>query len=251
MTFSTFKKAVLAVALFTALGGCASNAGKNSSALVKSLHQLAAAAEQGGDYPTAAQHYHNLQRRKPGELSVLLGLARNLRYSGSPNVAITVLEEMKTDFGADGAFLLELGKAHLAAGKAKKSLEHLNAALAKDGDNWEVHVAKGIAYDLLQSYGEARQAYRKALELSEDNPEILNNLAISAASSGELDFAISTLEKVSVANQKYPQIRQNLALFYGIRGDFDKAEALARMDLDEKSVRNNLAIFSGFHKERP
>ncbi|MCH8237525.1 MAG: tetratricopeptide repeat protein [Proteobacteria bacterium] len=250
MTFSTFKKAVLAVALFTALGGCASKADKNASALTQSLRQLAVVAEQGGDYQTAAQHYHNLQRRKPEDLGALLGLARNLRYSGSPNVAITTLEEMKADFGADGAFLLELGKAHLAAGKAKKSLEHLNAALKKDGGNWEIHVAKGIAYDLLQSYGEARQAYRKALELSEGNPHILNNLAISAASAGDLDLAISTLEKASVAARKSPQMRQNLALFYGIRGDFDKAEALARMDLDEKSVRNNLAIFSGFHKER-
>lgn len=250
MTFSTFKKAVLAVALFTALGGCASKAEQNTSALVESLRQLAVAAERGGDYQTAAQHYYNLQRRKLDDLDVLLGLARNLRYSGSPNVAITSLEEMKADFGAEGAFLLELGKAHVAASKPKKSLEHLNAALEKDGGNWEVHVARGIAYDLLQSYGEARQAYQEALELSEGNPEILNNMAISAASAGELDFAISTLERASVAARKNPQIRQNLALLYGIRGDFDKAEALARMDLDEKSVRNNLAIFSGFHKER-
>lgn len=250
MTFSTFKKAVLAVALFTVLGGCASKAEQNASALVISLRQLAMAAEQGGDYSVAAQHYNNLQRRKPDDLYILLGLARNLRYSGSPNVSITALEEMKADFGADGAFLLELGKAYVAAGKAKKSLKHLNAALKKDGGNWQVHMAKGIAYDLLQSYGEAKQAYRKALALSEDNSEILNNMAISAASDGELDLAISTLEKASAAARKNPQIRQNLALFYGIRGDFDKAEALAKKDLDEKAVRNNLAIFYGFHKER-
>jgi len=44
-------------------------------------------------------------------------------------------------------------------------------------------------------------------------------------------------------DRKSVQIRQNLALFLGIEGKFADAEALAKMDMDYATVRNNLAIY--------
>ena len=74
-------------------------------------------------------------------------------------------------------------------------------------------------------------------------------MALSAALGGRIELAISTLEGAPIAVRRTPQIRPNLAFFYGIKGNLKKAEALAKMDLDEKSVRNNLNIYSRFHNK--
>jgi len=84
------------------------------------------------------------------------------------------------------------------------------------------------------------------LDLSPDNPSVLNNMAISAALAGDIKLAIETINRAARLDRDNVQIRQNLALFLGIKGDVQDAEALARMDLDEEAVRNNLSIFRSF-----
>ena len=80
------------------------------------------------------------------------------------------------------------------------------------------------------------------------NGPVLNNMAFSAALNGKLDLAIKILEDAPLPVRRTPQVRQNLAFFYGIRGDMKKAGNLAVMDLDKEAVRNNLAVFSRFRK---
>lgn len=247
-TFPALGKTVGISLVLALLAGCAQNGGKE--AITESLRLAAADAEGSADYLTAAGHYRNLLNRQPDDKDILLGLARNLRYSGNAKLAVETLDARSAEFGGQPEFLVELGKAKLAHGKAKEAIGHLKQAIAKGRSTWDLHAALGIGYDLIQSFGEAKEAYGKALELSEDNPSVLNNMAISAALAGELDVAISTLEDAGPAARRSPQIRQNLALFYGIKGDLDKAEALARMDLDEESVRSNLAFFASFREDR-
>lgn len=233
------------------LSGCASDANPGAQAIRETLQQVAVVAEVEGDYAAAANHYRNLADRQPDDVEATLGLARNLRYSGRAKLAVEVLDKSAAKYGDKLPFVVERGKANLAVGNVNEAIGFLAAARAKDERNWEIHAALGIAYDLTDAFDKARESYGRALQLSKDNPVVLNNMAISAAISGDVERAIATLENAPLAARHSPQIRQNLALFYGIKGDMEKAEALAKMDLDEASVRNNLAVFSRFRANQP
>ena len=229
-----------------AAAGCATDRGEE--AINESLYQAALEAGLKGDYPAAAGHFSKLRERLPDDRIALLGLARNLRYLGSARDAVRLLEVETDTFADDPAFLTELGKAKVASGAAPDAIELFKEALEHDSGNWDIHAALGIAYDMAGAYGKAQESYRNALVVSKDNPRILNNLAISAALTGNLEKAVEILEQAAKIDRHNPQIRQNLAFFYGIKGDVDSAEALARMDLDEESVRNNLSVYSSFRK---
>ncbi|MFQ5765084.1 MAG: tetratricopeptide repeat protein [Rhodospirillales bacterium] len=250
MTVSTLTKKLAVCLVLAVLAGCASKAEQNAAVIADSLGQAAAGAEVSGEYALAANRYRRLLAKRPESRDALLGLARNLRYTGDAKMAVGVLKAAAKRLGGDALFLLETGKARLAVGDAAGAVESLKAAIEKDGGNWEAFAALGIAHDLLQAYGDARAAYLKALKLSDNDPAVLNNMAISAALAGDIDLAVSTLEGAPKAARNNPQIRQNLALFYGIKGDLDRAEALARFDLDDASVLNNLAIYSRFRANR-
>ncbi len=231
----------------TLLIGCATLGGAPSGDISESLHQSASASEAAGDYISAADHFKKIHDRRPQDRTALLGLSRNLRYTGNAKMALEILEAASKDFKDDGVFLTELGKVYITTSNAEAAIKTLKAAIAEDGRNWEAYTTLGIGNDLLQAYPEAWEAYQKALEISPSNPAVLNNMALSAALDGRIELAISTLEEAPIAVRRSPQVRQNLAFFYGIKGNLKKAEALAKMDLDEKSVRNNLNFFSRFH----
>lgn len=236
----------MAASLVLALGGCfmTPDAGPKTDGLLLSLHQTAKTTEAENNYQAAAGHYQNLLQRKPDNLAFILGLARNLRYIGNAREALETLEGGQKKFAGDAAFVLELGKAQLAAGNAQGAVETLQPLVARGSENWSVYASLGIAYDLLQSPDEAWKAYGQAIDMSPGNPEVLNNMALSAALGGKIELAISTLEGAGGQARKSPQIRQNLALFYAIKGDMKKAETIAKIDLDEKSLRHNLEIYS-------
>ena len=239
--------ACLVLALFA---GCAQTGERGAEAIAESIDLAAVTAEREGDYVIAANHYRSLLERRPDDLETILGLARNLRYAGRAKLAVEVLDAAQPKFADQARFLFEHGKAKLAVGGTREAIGYLNRAAKLNGQDWEIHAALGIAYDLGDSFDMAAKSYETALRLSKDNPVVLNNMAISAALAGKLDAAIRLLESAPAAARHSPQIRQNLALFYGIKGDLAKAEQLARMDLDEASVRNNLAIFSRFRAAR-
>lgn len=240
------KKIFAAGFLIIATSGCATDS--IEEAINESLFQAALEAGLKGDYSSAAGHYSKLRERLPDDRAALLGLAQNLRYLGSARDAVRLLEEKSDAFSGDPVFLSELAKAKIATGASSDAIALLKEALEYDSANWAIHAALGIAYDMVENYGQAQDSYRDALAVSNDNPRVLNNLAISSALSGNLEKAVEILEQAAKIDRHNPQIRQNLAFFYGIKGDVDNAEALARMDLDEESVRNNLSVYSSFRK---
>jgi Flp pilus assembly protein TadD len=213
------------------------------------LKDAARIAEQRGEYAVAASYYQKLNLQKKGTFETLLGYARNLRYAGLGVNAVAVLEGVKEkERRVSQPYLLELGKARIAARQNDRAIEALVLAAETKPENWQVHSALGIAYDLQNDPVRAKGAYNKALTLSPNNPLVLNNLAISFAQTGALEEAIKTLGRVPNLAHAKPQIRQNLALFYGIKGDLKKAESYARLDLNDAMVKNNMAYFRLFQE---
>ncbi len=233
-----------------ALGGCANTWGGDREVSSETLALTAATTEQGGNYVIAAFQYRTLLDRSPDNRDALLGLARNLRYVGNARLAADELLKAPGVTAGDAGILLELGKAQIAMGNAKDAVRHLQSAREKDSGNWDVFGTLGVGFDLLKSYDKAQEAYSKALTLSPGNLSVLNNMAISLALSGKIDAAISTLEDAPISIRRMPQVRQNLALFYALKGDLKKAGVLAKMDLSEVDARNNLAVFNRLRRQQ-
>jgi len=230
------------------LTGCETTQTETDTKVDNTLAKIAQDAEATGDYKAAADFYQRALARNPDDLTARLSLSRNLRRLGNANEAGKVLSPEKDRYSENATFLLEFGKVELATGNAKNAIVILNKAAEKTPDNWQVLTTLGIAYDMQEMYWRSEDIYQAALTLSPNNPAILNNLGMSQAQAGKLDDAIATLEKALAKSYGDTQIRQNLALLYGIKGDNAKAEGLARKDLGALEIKNNMAYYKTFRE---
>ena len=228
----------------------ADNSGMSDSeerAIINALEEAALGAERQHRYASAAVHYRRLTELNPRDARVTLGLARNLRYIGSSKDAVLILKASPL-LGQERLLQFELVKAQIASGLLSDAEENLTALEVVAVDNWELYALKGLIYDHIGRFSDAQRLYNQALQFSPRNVSVLNNLSISLAQSGKLDEAISLLSGLVNSEYTNPQLRQNLALLYGLKGDFEKASVLASEDLPPETVTENLATFQMIHE---
>jgi len=101
-----------------------------------------------------------------------------------------------------------------------------------------------VALDLAGQHEAAEAAYRAGLEVAPDSMLLRNNLGLSLALAGRHQESIALLRAVVDEPGAKTRNRQNLALAYGLAGDLVAAERIARLDLDEESVQNDLAYYA-------
>ena len=245
-----------AAAILAVLGACSAlpggaeakkdevaSAAGSLSALDPQIRQAAVRAETQHNYLEAAQHYQSLLSRDPENLEMAVALARNLRFAGSTPQDIDILNQLIAKHGRSPQLLTELGKSYISGDKMNLAVPILQEATAMPGAAWDAFSALGVAYDYQDDFARAREAYTQALMLSPRNPEILNNLALSQAQSGDLDGAIQTLGQAIDQPSASPQVRQNLALMLALRGDTAGAERLARKDLPKDLADENAEYY--------
>ncbi|MBT4769654.1 MAG: tetratricopeptide repeat protein [Rhodospirillaceae bacterium] len=248
---SSQKYPVILAGIFAAcilLSGCETTQVETDAKVDSTLAKIAEDSEAAGDYEAAVSFYQRALKRNPDDLTMRLALSRNLRHLGEADEAGKVLSPEKDRYGENAIFLLEFGKVELATGNAKSAVVILKKATEKMPDNWQALTTLGIAYDMQEMYWRSADIYQAALMLSPNNPAILNNFGMSQAQAGQLDDAIATLKKALAESYGNTQIRQNLALLYGIKGDNTKAEGLARKDLGALEIKNNMAYYKTFRK---
>jgi len=226
------------------------NSGMSDSeerAIINALEEAALGAERQHRYASAAVHFRRLLELNPTDARVTLGLARNLRYIGSSNDAVLILKASSL-LEQERLLQFELVKAQIASGLLSDAEENLTALEKVAADNWELYALKGLIYDHIGRFSAAQRLYNQALQFSPRNVSVLNNLSISLAQSGKLVEAISLLSGLVNSEYSNPQLRQNLALLYGLKGDFEKASSLASEDLPPATVAGNLATFQMIHE---
>ncbi len=132
----------------------------------------------------------------------------------------------------------------LALGKPQLALAHLEIAASKNTGDPRIFNALGVAHDLAGRHELAQEDYRRGIALAPDQVSLRNNLGLSQALSGNFNGGIATLSDLVSRPGATPRNRQNLALVYGLAGDNAHAALVARADLDESAVKNNLAYFT-------
>jgi Flp pilus assembly protein TadD len=213
--------------------------------LETTLRKAATDAEATYNYGEAAQHYATLLEKYPNDQDILLAVARNLRYAGSPQQAIAVVTKSISKSGPKEPLLIELGKDYLASDQLNLAISVLQQARESDPNNWQILSALGVAQDYQGNYKDAQATYMSGLKLSANNPVLLNNYALSLAESGQLDAAIAALQTAIALPTATTQTRQNLALMLALKGDNDGAARLIRSDLPPDMAQNNITYYQG------
>jgi Flp pilus assembly protein TadD len=103
-----------------------------------------------------------------------------------------------TDLNPSGSNFIELADVYLRVGDAEDALLAANAGLVKDPKNARLYNAKGMAMNDLQRFGEAEDAWEKALQL---NP----NLKVAQANLDALNGGPSGRGSVSKRSSQQQQ----------------------------------------------
>jgi len=198
----------------------------------------------GGDLGSAVGLYrraHELSPRDPVPLARAGDtLAQMQAYTEAADAYQAALSIDSSDPDLHRGFANVL----LALGKPQLALAHLEIAVAKNTGDARIYNALGVAHDLAGRHDLAQQDYRRGIALAPDQLSLRNNLGLSQALSGDFNGGIATLSDLVARPGATPRNRQNLALVYGLAGDDVHAALVARSDLDESAVKNNLAYFT-------
>jgi tetratricopeptide (TPR) repeat protein len=177
-------------------------------------------AVQRNDLDAAREIYQGVLLREPNNRDALLGLAaidvRMRNYEIAEARYLRLLELDPRD-GYAHAGLLALRQADPVASESR-----LKNLLATQPESPQLYFALGNQYALQSRWGEAQQAYFRALSADPENPDYAFNLAVS----------LDHLHQKAQAVEFY---RRSLVLADRRSGSFDRALAAARVrDLQQK-----------------
>ncbi|MEH6548320.1 MAG: hypothetical protein V7701_17925 [Sneathiella sp.] len=89
----------------------------------------------------------------------------------------------------------------------------------------------------------ARSLYGEALKSSTDTTIIINNIALSYLMEGKYNTSIQMLSDIAFDDGVNQIIRQNLALAYGLAGDWQAAKRTSSLHLDPVTIAANLRYY--------
>ena len=214
----------------------------------KSIYEAALNALEQGEYPKAEQFLKQLMKDHPKNPTYLQKYADLGRRMGKCKVSIGIYDALlKKDAGnidfQEGKALCQLSMGEYdAAGRTFTDI------MEKDATRWRSINGAGLIFVSRKKFTEANQYFALAAEVSGQDATVLNNQGLTKALVGNYPDAIAILQQASESSKDVPEQKRrvdlNLALVYGISGDFDSAKATAAPHLTEPQLYNNLGIYS-------
>lgn len=197
-----------------------------------------------GDLVTAIGLYRRAIRFAGSTPYPFLGLGNALMAAGS---AADAAEAYSSALGRDAKnvdALLGLGNALATQRQLELAANKYQAVLRIDPREIRAYNGLGVVLDKSGDFEGAQATYRQGLAVDPEDLRLMNNLGLSLAFSGQYDEAITVLRSLAFGPNASPRHRQNLAMAYGLAGRTDEAAEIARMDLDEASVQQNLSTYA-------
>lgn len=145
-----------------------------------SIYNAALAAEKSGNSAKAKEMFQKMIDMKAGGNSggkyylFLANIYQN--ENDSINYGKTIMTGRQAFPDDLGLILAETNIYLSKPGKEKEAISNLNAAIAKDPNNYNLHFALGSTYDKLNDFENAEKSYKKCLELKPDYFDALYNL---------------------------------------------------------------------------
>ncbi|MFB2532836.1 tetratricopeptide repeat protein [Paracoccus sp. p4-l81] len=224
--------------------------------------QMLAAAllEQMEQFDLAVQAYEAVPQDSPMRAIADLGRAQALRRAGQVEQGIDVAQavtkahpDLITGWLSLGDMLRQDSQFAKAAPAYDKAID---LAEKTGGASWFLYYARGVAHERSKQWPKAEADFRKAIELSPEQPEALNYLGYALVDRNEkLDEALSLIKAAVEASPEDGYIQDSLGWAYFRLGRYDEAVApmelaIARM-ADDPLVNDHLGdVYWAVGRER-
>jgi tetratricopeptide (TPR) repeat protein len=191
---------------------------------------LAEHLERGKEYAESEEwreaiiEFRNVLQIDPNHADAHFELAQAYLKSGNPKEGFWELRETVRLDDTNHDARLQFAQIAIFAGEIEEALEHADAVLAADPTRVDAALVKGQAHDALKQPEEAEAAFRKAVELGQDNNGAHLMLAAYLRRHGDREGAEIHLKR---AIEIEPQSQTYLAIggFYAEEGSDAEAEA--------------------------
>ena len=188
-----------------------------------------------------AAFWANQVQIDPRDAEAGVRLAAALRTLGRNEDAAGAAKQVLVVDPANRDALFEEARAFIAGGQGFFAIDPLTQLGGKGAKDWRVLSLLGVAYEQVSRTDDADAAWRRALELSPNNPAVLSNLAMHEAAQGQPAQAETLLRQAAAQPGAGLQVRQNLALVLGLEGKLAEAETIQRQDLPPQLADANMA----------
>jgi Flp pilus assembly protein TadD len=177
----------LALTLAASVAGCGTSkltTGSISRSSGKPLEAMSAS-----ELHTATNRLGESYARNPNDQHIAMKFAAALQMDGDAGQSLAVMRKLAIAYPKDRDVLAAYGKALAANGQLEPALDAVRRAQTPEYPDWKLVSAEGAILDQLGQKDQARQRYRKALELKPDEPSVLSNLGMSYVLEGDLKTA--------------------------------------------------------------
>jgi Flp pilus assembly protein TadD len=181
-----------------------------------------------GRYELATEAYRQIPADNPSFHAAELGRSEALRQSGKTEAAIEVLEQLARTHG-------DLPVVHTALGDLLRQEKDFAGAVAAydralnlydeaEERQWFIYYARGISYERMGDWPRAEADFRAALELSPEQPQVLNYLGYTMVEKKiKLDEALDMIERAVAARPDSGYIVDSLGWVLFRLGRFEEA----------------------------
>lgn len=212
--------------------------------------RVAASALQSGDTEAAKSLYEELLLRHPESPQVWLGLGNAYFLEGDYDSASRAYDRAAQYDPTEAEIRLAQARVALRLRKLSDA-QHLYQEFLRDRPNDPIALAGlGVVYELQGNVGLAQETYRQGLRIHPGDEALRANLGLSLALSGKPREAVNVLLGHSGASpNSLPQIRDNLALAYGLLGREDAAKDILSSYQPNNMVQDNLAFYEYLRRQ--
>ncbi|WP_457151535.1 tetratricopeptide repeat protein [Mesorhizobium sp. P5_C1] len=238
-TGKRFITTALVLALAASVAGCATDKFTTGSIGRNSGKPLEAMS--GGELHTATAALGQSYARNPTDKRIATNYAAALQMDGDADQSLAVMRKLAIALPKDRDVLASYGKALAANGQFEAALDAVRRAQTPEYPDWRLVSAEAAILDQIGQKDDARQLYRKALELKPNEPSVLSNLGMSYVLEGDLRTAETYMRSAAQQPNADSRVRQNLALVVGLQGRFDEAEKIASQELSPEQAQANVA----------
>ncbi len=184
--------------------------------------------ERLGRYELANSAYNRIAKDDPAFHAAELGRADALRRSGDAEGAIAALQRLAEIYPDQSGVHVGLGDLLRGEERYEEATFAYSAAIdlieEADPAQWPIYFARGITYERTDEWPLAEADFRAALELSPDQPQVLNYLGYSFVEMRQnLDEALDMIERAVAARPDDGYITDSLGWVFYRLGRYSEA----------------------------
>ena len=154
----------------------------------------------------------------PSDLEATIKLASVIRKLGNPARAAEVTQMARALYPRDPYLGAEFAAALIADERAPEAIPVLDEMLRTTPGYARLWSLKGAALDQTEQYDTARKHYSRALQITPHDPNILTNIGLSYALSGDPATAEGWLRRAAAIPGAGDAVIQNLNLILQLQG---------------------------------